>query len=176
MLKTTAPQSQDTYQPCTDSRGRGRASYRGRGRNGRGRNNAPVRGHTNNPPTSTWSPPPWQHSPRPTHWTLGWVPSQSYGSVFPPPTPPPSSTKSSHSSPWPNNNQPTWPVPPCPYPSTPSHRSPSSQTQFAGILGSHQTTTPYTPSEPTYTPTDIEQAMYTMSLNPPDNNCPKINY
>ncbi|KAJ9555239.1 hypothetical protein OSB04_009853 [Centaurea solstitialis] len=55
-----------------------------------------------------------------------------------------------------------WPVPPCPYPST-SRPNNNHQAQSAGILGSrpHQAHT-------AYSPTDIEHALYTMSLQQPD--------
>uniref|UniRef100_A0A251U9V3 Putative ribonuclease H-like domain, GAG-pre-integrase domain protein n=1 Tax=Helianthus annuus TaxID=4232 RepID=A0A251U9V3_HELAN len=47
--------------------------------------------------------------------------------------------------------------PPCPYPSRPNNNS-------QGILGARPDQAHYNG----YTPTDIEQALYTMSLNPPD--------
>ncbi|XP_076957801.1 uncharacterized protein LOC143633369 [Bidens hawaiensis] len=50
--------------------------------------------------------------------------------------------------------------PPCPYPSTPR----STTSQAPRILGPRPNQT-YAAG---YTPTDIEQALYTMSLNPPD--------
>ncbi|XP_022008371.1 uncharacterized protein LOC110907744 [Helianthus annuus] len=68
---------------------------------------------------------------------------------------------------WPNthsqNSQwPTWASPPCPYPTTPQHNS---HTSGQGILGPRPNV-----ANVAYTPTDIAQAMYTLSLNPPDWN------
>ncbi|XP_035839935.1 uncharacterized protein LOC118487327 [Helianthus annuus] len=51
-------------------------------------------------------------------------------------------------------------IPPCPYPSKPNTAGPNSQ----GILGPR----PDTNGSAAYTPTDIEQALYTMALNQPD--------
>ncbi|XP_021978925.1 uncharacterized protein LOC110874848 [Helianthus annuus] len=65
----------------------------------------------------------------------------------------------------PSNNQTPfypWPVPPCPYPST--NRPNQTHTKSPGILGPR----PNHQSNVAYTPTDIEQAMYTMSLQQPD--------
>ncbi|XP_076916064.1 uncharacterized protein LOC143575637 [Bidens hawaiensis] len=54
-------------------------------------------------------------------------------------------------------SQPSSGRPPCPYPSRPN------QQNSQGILGAHPDQANYS-----YTPTDIEQALYTMALNPPD--------
>ncbi|KAL5721940.1 hypothetical protein ACHQM5_005521 [Ranunculus cassubicifolius] len=61
-----------------------------------------------------------------------------------------------------------WAIPPCPYPSVPWTRPNTQQPRQPGILGprpqqAYQAATP--PS-----PTDIEAAMYTLGLNPPDAN------
>ncbi|KAJ0868340.1 putative RNA-directed DNA polymerase [Helianthus annuus] len=57
----------------------------------------------------------------------------------------------------------TWPAPPCPYPSTNRPNPPPSPQSQDGLLGPrpHQAHT-------AYSPTDIEQALYTMSLQQPD--------
>ncbi|KAJ0537260.1 hypothetical protein HanIR_Chr09g0450651 [Helianthus annuus] len=54
-----------------------------------------------------------------------------------------------------------WPMPPCPYPST--NRSNNNSAQGSGILGPRPSQ-----AHTAYSPTDIEQAMYTMSLQQPD--------
>ncbi|KAJ0623706.1 hypothetical protein HanIR_Chr01g0035171 [Helianthus annuus] len=53
-----------------------------------------------------------------------------------------------------------WPNPPCPYPTVPAR--PNNPTS-AGLLGPRPASANYA-----YSPTDIEQALYTMSLNQPD--------
>ncbi|XP_022003739.1 uncharacterized protein LOC110901204 [Helianthus annuus] len=85
-------------------------------------------------------------------------PAQQFSAQFPWPFGPPT---------WPNTPQqttqwPTWASPPCPYPTTPQ---PNSNTSGQGILGPRLNA-----ANATYTPTDIAQAMYTLSLNPPDWN------
>lgn len=57
----------------------------------------------------------------------------------------------------------SWPSPPCPYPTT-SARSNQAQQSTQGLLGSR----PNQAYQAAYTPTDIEQALYTMSLQQPD--------
>ncbi|KAI3518158.1 hypothetical protein L1887_06607 [Cichorium endivia] len=69
------------------------------------------------------------------------------------------------SQPWNWFNQP-WNVPPCPYPTAPGHRPPS---QSPGILGAPPSQVAYASSESSYAPTNIEQAMHTMTLNPDQN-------
>ncbi|KAJ0481572.1 putative RNA-directed DNA polymerase [Helianthus annuus] len=66
-------------------------------------------------------------------------------------------------SPWQPNY--SWFPPPCPYPSAPGPSAPrSSQANGQGILGPR----PSQAHNTTYSPTDIQQALYTMALNPPD--------
>ncbi|XP_021995678.1 uncharacterized protein LOC110892844 [Helianthus annuus] len=74
-----------------------------------------------------------------------WMPNSIYGS-YPIPYGPP--------------QQPYWAAPPCPYPST--NRT-NTNTQGSGLLGPRPTQ-----AHIAYSPTDIEQAMYTMSLQQPD--------
>ncbi|XP_071727523.1 uncharacterized protein [Rutidosis leptorrhynchoides] len=68
----------------------------------------------------------------------------------------------------------TWPnMPPCPYPITNWFR-PNTPSNYAGVLGprpqfAHSYAAFVAPSQG-YVPTDIEQALHTMSLNPPDDN------
>ncbi|KAI3691364.1 hypothetical protein L2E82_49712 [Cichorium intybus] len=69
------------------------------------------------------------------------------------------------SQPWNEFNKP-WNVPPCPYPTAPGQRPPS---QSPGILGAPPSQVAYASSESSYTPTNIEQAMHTMTLNPDQN-------
>ncbi|KAM0019308.1 putative RNA-directed DNA polymerase [Helianthus debilis subsp. tardiflorus] len=70
---------------------------------------------------------------------------------------------------WPNSishpaQQPNgWPNPPCPYP-TANRNPPNNSAQQPGLLGPHPQQSKYA----AYSPTDIEQAMYTMSLTQPD--------
>ncbi|KAJ0609844.1 hypothetical protein HanHA89_Chr03g0124351 [Helianthus annuus] len=70
---------------------------------------------------------------------------------------------------WSNNNpysaqQPfPWPNPPCPYPTT-NHPNQTNPAQQSGLLGLR----PQQGNYVSYSPTDIEQAMYTMSLQQPD--------
>ncbi|KAJ9541710.1 LOW QUALITY PROTEIN: hypothetical protein OSB04_028216 [Centaurea solstitialis] len=60
-----------------------------------------------------------------------------------------------------------WNFPPAPYPTTPVSRPQNRNPNFAGILG----TNPYVNAAPghSYTPTNIEHAMHTMTLNPDQN-------
>ncbi|XP_056698637.1 uncharacterized protein [Spinacia oleracea] len=89
-----------------------------------------------------------------------------------------------HLPPWAGNWQAqTWATPPCPYPSSGWQFRPTSprpvQPQQAGVLGArpqqaYYMATPhpmgYVPTPTSYSPTDIDQAMHTMSMNPPDDN------
>ncbi|XP_019420755.1 PREDICTED: uncharacterized protein LOC109330946 [Lupinus angustifolius] len=60
---------------------------------------------------------------------------------------------------------PPWTLPPCPYPSSQWTR-PSGPPKQQGLLGPRPQA--YAASTPSLAPTDIEAAMHTMSLNPPD--------
>ncbi|KAD5318339.1 hypothetical protein E3N88_18285 [Mikania micrantha] len=140
------------------SRGRGRSSIRGRGR-GLGRSTS---GRGRGPPPS--------HNPSP-QWTIGWVPVPNTGPSLhqsgprqwtSPQWPSPQTQQ------WVNSQAAPWTAPPCPYPSVQTPR-PKTASNFAGILGAAPTPSQVN-SETAYQPTDIEQALYTMSLNPPDNN------
>lgn len=89
-----------------------------------------------------WSPPPWQQQQPPS-----WFSS------------------------WPRNQQGAWPwmpwvVPPCPYPTAP-WSSPSPQ---PGVLGPRPPQAHVAADVVSSTPTNIEAAMHTLSLNPPDAN------
>ncbi|KAD6454414.1 hypothetical protein E3N88_09120 [Mikania micrantha] len=69
--------------------------------------------------------------------------------------------------PWANSQQwswssPTWNTPPCPYPTAPATRPPS---RSPGILGAAPSQA-YASSDNAYMPTNIEQALHTMTLNP----------
>ncbi|KAD5508144.1 hypothetical protein E3N88_15847 [Mikania micrantha] len=61
-----------------------------------------------------------------------------------------------------------WSVPPVPYPTMPSPRGPPSRGNNAGILGPPPSQF-YAASEASSIPTNIEQAMHTMTLNPDQN-------
>ncbi|XP_071708107.1 uncharacterized protein [Rutidosis leptorrhynchoides] len=65
--------------------------------------------------------------------------------------------------------QPNWNSPPCSYPTTVWPRPNSSPGQ-AGLLGPRPHHPAYAQSATSNTPTDIESAMYTMSLNLPEDN------
>ncbi|XP_071712692.1 uncharacterized protein [Rutidosis leptorrhynchoides] len=68
---------------------------------------------------------------------------------------------------WQNAN---WNPPPVPYPTVPHHR-PNYNSVQQGILGAGpRPSSSYPHSVSSSTPTDIESAMYTMSLHPPDEN------
>ncbi|XP_073223430.1 uncharacterized protein [Cicer arietinum] len=60
---------------------------------------------------------------------------------------------------------PPWALPPCPYPSSQWTR-PNGPPKQQGLLGPHPQA--YAASTPSLAPTNIEAAMHTMSLNPPD--------
>ncbi|XP_060216921.1 uncharacterized protein LOC132644342 [Lycium barbarum] len=72
--------------------------------------------------------------------------------------------------PWAAWGQQPWATPPCPYPTAgwqQSHPAPSQQ----GVLGPRPPQSFYSSASSShggYAPTDIDQAMHTMSLNPPD--------
>ncbi|XP_021721877.1 uncharacterized protein LOC110689400 [Chenopodium quinoa] len=69
--------------------------------------------------------------------------------------------------PW-AQQQPQWPIPPCPYPTSwPRSSGPRQQ----GILGprpQQQAFSSQAPSTVNYAPTDIDAALHTLSLTPPD--------
>lgn len=69
--------------------------------------------------------------------------------------------------PWYSWTAPPWPTPPVPYPTAPQQRYLTARPPDAGILGSSPAQA-YA-SEASYTPTNIEQAMNTMTLNPDPN-------
>ncbi|XP_022041523.1 uncharacterized protein LOC110944116 [Helianthus annuus] len=128
-------------------RGRGRGRSRGRGGRGRGnwgrtRNNSSPNFH------STWptQQPFWPNSAQQHQWT---------GLGYPQPT---------SSQQWAAPQNQSWAPPPCPYPTAPR---PNSANTHGGnrILGPRPTQ-----AHNAYAPTDIEQALYTMSLNQPDPN------
>ncbi|XP_076881926.1 uncharacterized protein LOC143530200 [Bidens hawaiensis] len=123
-------------------RWRGRNLGRGRGRLGWGRG----RGSGYNNHTTTGY---GYNTPTPDYGHLNnYGPAHNYSS--------PSWT--------PNSNQTSnWPNPPCLYPTTPRPNA-NSGNPTAGLLGPRSNQA-YTAA---YTPTNIEQALYTMSLNPPD--------
>ncbi|XP_071738966.1 uncharacterized protein [Rutidosis leptorrhynchoides] len=134
--------------PSNNGRGRGGRSGNRGGRGGRGRrrNNSSGNGYyfpgnNNSFPNPYYGPRPYNNS-----WAYqnswAWTPQ------------------------WNNNT----PPPPCPYPTTPWTR-PNGPSTSAGILGPRpQAHMAANNSGSNYTPMDIEQAMYTMSLNPLDNN------
>ncbi|XP_059298187.1 uncharacterized protein LOC132050862 [Lycium ferocissimum] len=70
--------------------------------------------------------------------------------------------------------QPRWAAPPpCPYPTASWARPPPVPPRQQGILGpppAQQLYTAAVASPGSYVPTDIESAMHTMTLNPPDQN------
>ncbi|XP_071712847.1 uncharacterized protein [Rutidosis leptorrhynchoides] len=75
--------------------------------------------------------------------------------------------------PWAANYwQQPWPMyPPCPYPTTNWNRPNSSNGPTAGLLGPRPQqayAASVAPSQVSHTPTDIEQALHTMTLNPPE--------
>ncbi|KAJ0954910.1 putative RNA-directed DNA polymerase [Helianthus annuus] len=135
---STALTAQAT-RPATDYTRSPSDSYRGRGRSGRrGRGRGSYGRGRSNHPTYY---PPQPYYPWAPYW----------------PTPPPQY-------PYGPTQQPnTWSAPPCPYPSTNRPNSTTSPQSQAGLLGPrpHQAHT-------AYSPTDIEQALYTMSLQQPD--------
>ncbi|KAM0012425.1 hypothetical protein Hdeb2414_s0053g00754151 [Helianthus debilis subsp. tardiflorus] len=129
-------------------RGRGRSGRRGRGRGNYGRPPSP---HT------YWPHYPWYPTPSnpPSFW-----PTQN--SPYPNPysnTSAQNPTQTPPHFPWPNTH-----LPPCPYPNIRSPSQPTAQSQQNGILGPAPAQNNYA----AYSPTDIEQAMYTMSLQQPD--------
>lgn len=71
--------------------------------------------------------------------------------------------------PWAAWGQQAWAAPPCPYPTASWAKPPTRQ---PGLLGSRpqQAFSTQAPPPSSYAPTDIEAAMHTMSLNPPDEN------
>ncbi|XP_076941507.1 uncharacterized protein LOC143611098 [Bidens hawaiensis] len=121
----------------TGGRGRGRS----RGYGGRGR--ASGYNYNSNKPYFGY---PWPHNMQQQTYNAPWAQSGPYSWQ--------------HQTQGPKTNQPTWPTPPCPYPTVNSQEASSSN----GILGPRPNQAHYT----AYAPTNIEQALYTMSLNPPD--------
>ncbi|KAF5791685.1 hypothetical protein HanXRQr2_Chr09g0397581 [Helianthus annuus] len=63
-----------------------------------------------------------------------------------------------------NSTSSPWAGPPCPCPTAPSRPTNMNNSNGNGILGPH----PAQAHHVAYTPTDIEQALYTMSLNQQD--------
>ncbi|XP_060195452.1 uncharacterized protein LOC132624740 [Lycium barbarum] len=128
-------------------RNSGRRNGAGRGNGGGKGSRGGSRGHSDGnsqPPPGSWlrhpSPHPWQLP----NYAWRWMPQ--------------------------------WAVPPCPYPSTWPTSSQGPSAKQPGILGP----TPQPPQQafaaapyqqmyaPSYAPTDIESAMHTMTMNPPD--------
>ena len=113
---------------------------RSRGNQGRGGGRGNRSGPQSGAPNTSpsWSPPTWPQQQQYPAW-------QSWGW-----TPPP------------------WAIPPCPYPTSQWARptGPTGPPRQPGILG--QRPQAYAASTSSHTPTDIEAAMHTMSLNPPD--------
>nr|KAJ0188167.1 hypothetical protein LSAT_V11C900456030 [Lactuca sativa] len=68
----------------------------------------------------------------------------------------------------PYQNWQQWSPPPCPYPTAPPSRPLRPGTPGSGILGAPPTHA-YAASEKYYTPTNFEQALHTMTLNPDQN-------
>ncbi|XP_050209779.2 glutenin, low molecular weight subunit 1D1-like [Mercurialis annua] len=65
----------------------------------------------------------------------------------------------------------SWGTPPCPYPTTGWPRQPSPyRQQQTGLLGPRpqQAHVAAAISPPSYAPTDIQEAMHTLSISPPD--------
>ncbi|KAJ0530832.1 hypothetical protein HanHA300_Chr03g0093651 [Helianthus annuus] len=111
-----------------------------RPRGGRGRRRGqPTSNRSNNNTYTQTSQPNHPYIIFPSNWT-----SQQWANVLRGPNQPNQ----------PNSQQ---AHPPCPYPSRPSNNS-------SGILGARPDQAHVTG----YSPTDIEQALYTLSLNPPD--------
>ncbi|XP_021852845.1 uncharacterized protein [Spinacia oleracea] len=79
--------------------------------------------------------------------------------------------------PWAHWGMQPWATPPCPYPTNgwqPTAVS-NQQAQQAGILGARPPQMYYTATQPSphaggYIPTDVDQAMHTLSMQPPDEN------
>lgn len=158
MISTTNPGTLPSPQPRADSgRGRGNFHNRGRGRgkgrgsNGRGRGSQHQYQHQGSfsqirGPSSPWNT--WQQQQyfQGNSWLV------------------PSSQP-------PYGQRPQWAVPPCPHPTMPPAAPPrtSAPQAYTGILGPRPSSS-YDNYGAGHTPTDIEQALYTMSLNPPDNN------
>ncbi|XP_076947032.1 uncharacterized protein LOC143618836 [Bidens hawaiensis] len=115
-------------------------SARGRGRT-RGRGRGRYSWSRGNPNLGRGQPYGHWTSPTTYAWTM--------------PTPHPTSSSPPPWLPW------SPPPPPCPYPTVPP---PQNTSHSQGILGPR----PHQGHQATYTPTDIQQALYTMSLNPPD--------
>ncbi|XP_022023885.1 ATP-dependent zinc metalloprotease FtsH-like [Helianthus annuus] len=129
-----------TTRPTTDYTRSPTESSRGRGRSGRRGRGRGTYGR-GRPFHSTYYP-PQPHYPWASYW----------------PNPPQHPSAQHHPygpSPQPNS----WPAPPCPYPSTNRSNFTTSPQSQAGLLGPrpHQAHT-------AYSPTDIEQALYTKSL------------
>ncbi|XP_035845915.1 uncharacterized protein LOC118492191 [Helianthus annuus] len=140
------PANSNDYRHNPDRhRGRGRSRGRGRGRNswGRGRHN-----NTYNPQTG-WPNqlPVWPNSAQHQSWN---------GPAAPQPASPQQ---------WAASQTHSWVSSPCPYPTAPSRPNSVNNTSGSGLLGPRPTQ-----AHNAYAPTDIEQALYTMSLNQPDPN------
>ncbi|XP_021725246.1 DNA-binding protein K10-like [Chenopodium quinoa] len=79
-------------------------------------------------------------------------------------------------SPWAAYAPPPWAIPPCPYPTASWARQTNGpRPPQNGILGPrpqqhHQAFTAQAPSSVGYAPTDVEAALHTLSLAPPDDN------
>ncbi|KAJ0590551.1 putative RNA-directed DNA polymerase [Helianthus annuus] len=142
-LHTTHAQTQTGTTPSPSPPSANPNSFRGRGR-GRSRG----RGRGRNTSFTNQQYPQWQSG----HW-----PSPHYNPTSGPHTRSPS---------WPTPTPYFWAVPPCPYPSVPPSRPTTSSPQ-QGILGPRPQQA-YATSESSYTPTELDQAFSTFSLQPPD--------
>ncbi|XP_021738811.1 uncharacterized protein LOC110705278 [Chenopodium quinoa] len=128
-------------------RGGSRGGNNNKGRNNGGRNNKGRGGRGSGQQPQRQQPPQWND-------TQGWQ--------FPP---------------WAAWGPTPWAVPPCPYPTSQWARPPAGpRIHQLGILGprpqQHQQSafSSQTPSSVGYAPTDVEAALHTLSLTPPDEN------
>ncbi|XP_076954160.1 uncharacterized protein LOC143628445 [Bidens hawaiensis] len=147
---TTKPNQSAPSEYRSDSsseRGRGRGRFRGHGRGrsswGRGRGSGHNSNQFSQTPNNIGYNGFYQSRPQQYNHTNNWA-SQT------PWMPQPNQ--------FPQNS---WPNPPCPYPTQPR---PNSNRNTNGILGPR----PNQAFTAAYAPTNIEQALYTMSLNPPN--------
>ncbi|XP_071712624.1 uncharacterized protein [Rutidosis leptorrhynchoides] len=131
------------------SRGRGsnRGGYRGRGGYGRGRGGRSYYGPNNQQSGANGS--------YVSYGTQANYPAHRLNDTWQP------------NNSWTSTQQ--WQSPPFPNPTNAWHRPNSSNNQV-GLLGPRPLNQGYAQSVSSNTPTDIESAMYTMSLHPPDDN------
>ncbi|KAL2936002.1 Retrovirus-related Pol polyprotein from transposon RE1 [Bienertia sinuspersici] len=150
----TAPPSPPSAAPPArgnSSRGGGRKSTKGKGKN-RGGPNAAQKAAPPRAATSAPSSPPLPYG----------QPPSSYGPAYMQPPP------------WAYWAPPAWANPPCPYPTQPwaARPGPQQHASSSGILGprpqAYYVAPPSSASSSGYVPTNIEQAMYTMSLADPN--------